>query len=84
MKATYICVHVYDDGDTELTKLIMTEAEANHRLMLGDIPFNETRILNGDLVRELDTYGPEPEDVRKAVQHILSAEVNESCIVGKV
>jgi hypothetical protein len=84
MKDTYICIHVHEDGENELTKRIMNLEQVEERIFHGDICFTYVQVLDGDLKRELLIYGNEPEDVEEALSYILSAKVDESCIVGKI
>jgi hypothetical protein len=83
-KRIYVIVHVYDDGNTELTVHELFQDQARRFLHGGDIPFIETDILNGKLREELISYGYEESDIDNAIKYILKAPVGESCIVGKL
>ena len=83
MKKTYITVHVYDDGDNELTKLDLTPKEVEDKLYGGDRCFDvETQTQR--LTHELIDYGNEEAEVLDALSYILKAKLGESCIVGRV
>jgi hypothetical protein len=83
MKKTYICVHVYDDGDNELTKLELGPMGIKDRINGGGLCFDaETQVK--ELTHELLEYGNDPGDVKEALTYILNVAVGESCIVGKV
>lgn len=83
MKKTYICVHVYDDGDNELTKLELNSSEVSCKLFEGILCFDIDYDVD-KLTLELLDYGNEPKDVKEAVTYILNQPVGDSCIVGKV
>jgi hypothetical protein len=83
MLKTYICVHVHEDGDNELTKRELTKEQGISLIYEGDLCFNVS-VANRKLTKELLDYGNEPEDIKKAIEYIMKAPVNESCIVGKV
>ena len=83
MLKTYICVHVHEDGDNELTKRELTEKQGIDLINEGDLCFNVS-VANRKLTAELLDYGNEPEDIKKAIEYILNAQPGESCIVGKV
>ena len=80
---TYICIHVYDDGDNELTKLELNSNGVSCKLFEGDLCFDASYDVD-KLTLELLDYGNEPKDVKEAVTYILNAAIGESCIVGKV
>lgn len=80
---TYINVHVYDDGDNELTKVQLDSVGVSKKLFEGDRCFDVQHDV-GKLTLELLDYGNEPAAVKEAVTHILNAPLNEPCIVGKV
>jgi hypothetical protein len=83
MKKTYITVHVYDDGDNELTKSELTDQGVDEKVYDGDLCFDvATQIPK--LTDELIEYGNEEKDVQEALAYILNAQPGESCIVGKV
>ena len=79
----YICVHVYDDGDNELTKRELTKEQCLSLIYDGDLCFN-VLFAKKNLTKELLEYGNELEDIEEALQYILNVEPGTSCIVGKV
>lgn len=81
---TYICVFVFDDGDNELSKQVLTEEQVRRKLFDGYLSYSEKQVESGDLGRALIDYGNEPDDVKEAIDHILAAQPGETCIVGKV
>jgi len=83
MIKTYICVHVYDDGDNELTKLELSPMGVEDKNNEGDLCF-DTKTQIQELTHELITYGNEEKDIQEALTYILNAQPGESCIVGKV
>jgi hypothetical protein len=83
MKKTYITVHVYDDGDNELTKSELTDRGVDEKIYGGDLCFDVTTQIP-KLTSELIEYGNEKKDVQEALTYILNAQPGESCIVGKV
>lgn len=82
MGQTYIVIHVYDDGDTELTKRELTPEESRVHLLSGDICFNINDLDN--LRSELSTYGHEDDSIDAAVKYITNGNLCDPCIVGKV
>lgn len=83
MKKTYICVHVYDDGDNELLKLELDPSEVSRNIFKIDHLFDIDHDID-KLTLELLDYGNDPKDVKEAVTYILNQPVGDSCIVGKV
>lgn len=80
---TYITVHVYDDGDNELTKRELTQEQGITLIYEGDLCYNMT-FARRELTKELIDYGNDPKDVEEAIEFILNAQPGESCIVGKI
>lgn len=77
----HISIHVYDDGDTELTAI---DASPGHVFTTNDIVYAPTEISKGSLDKELISYGHEPDAARKAIDYILHAQPGTTVIVGKV
>ena len=68
-----IKVHVYDDGDVELTKHPMSESlRINYPT---DIFYDAAEIGKGSLDVELINYGCDPERAKEAVDEALNAEL---------
>ena len=80
---TYIVVHVYDDGDTELTKQDLTRDNVRMHLFSGDICYHIEDHLD-DLKSELSTYGHEDDSIDAAIKYVIDGNLNDPCIVGKV
>jgi hypothetical protein len=78
---THIKVHVYNDGNIELTHIKVTEGRM---LINRDLVFSPAEIFHKALHNELLSYGVEENDIEKAVAYILKAQPGESIIVGKV
>lgn len=77
-KRLYISVHVYDDGDTELKKVALTDTEKKIQTdLVFDIEKDTIK-----LVTELKSYGHEKSDIIKSIRYTLKN--SEPCIVGKV
>lgn len=70
----FIRVHVYDDGDTELTKV------AHHDTRHDDLHFDEVGGF-GDLRAELRDYGHEDERINKTIDEVMAGEENDPVIV---
>ena len=82
MNATpHVKIHVYDDGDIELTHV---NASPGQLLVNDDIIFSFTEVHHKALHNELLSYGVEEDDIEKAVAYILKAQPGESIIVGEV
>lgn len=69
-----IKIHVYRDGDIELTKV--NEKSPKH------IVFTDEQIKNGELLKELLDYGLEESQAQEAVQKSLELKVHESFIAN--
>ena len=82
MVRTYIVIHVYDDGDTELTKLELTPEDVRARLFSGDICYSIDDLDN--LKSELSTYGHEGATLDAVIKCVINGNLNDPCIVGKV
>jgi hypothetical protein len=82
MVQTYVNVHVYDDGDTELTKLELAPDDVRARLFSGDICYSIDDLDN--LKSELSTYGHEDDSINAAIKYVIESNLNDPCIVGKV
>jgi len=78
----YIVVHVYDDGDTELTKQELTPENVRANLLSGNICYHIEDLDN--LKSELSTYGHEDDSIDAAVKYVIDGNLNDPCIVGKV
>ncbi len=77
-KRLYISVHVYDDGDTELKKVALTDTEKKIQTdLVFDIEKDTIK-----LVTELKSYGHEKSDIIKSIRYALKN--SEPCIIGKV
>jgi hypothetical protein len=77
-KRLYISVHVYDDGDTELKKVALTDTEKKIQTdLVFDIEKDTIK-----LVTELKSYGHEKSDIIKSIHYALKN--SEPCIIGKV
>lgn len=74
----HIKVHVYDDGDTELT---LIEASPSHKFIDSDLVFAPDEIAFGALDKELISYGYEADRAREAIEECLKSEVGEEIIV---
>lgn len=72
-------VHVYDDGDTELTKHELTMTLRQN--YPTDLLFGVTEILKGALDKELISYGHEPQRVKDAIDEVVTSEYNNEVIV---
>lgn len=79
----YIKIHVYNDGDIELTPVDLTQ-DKRRQTSSENIHISLEGVMKGELTKELLDYGAEEVDVERAVIHILQAPLNESCIVGKI
>jgi len=79
----YVQVHVHDDGDTELTRVNLSE-QAFEETSMTERLFGLEDIKNGAFTQELISYGIEEQEVAEALAYILTAEFNEPCIVGKL
>jgi len=75
-------VHVYDDGDVELTAI---DASPGHNFIdKKSLFFAPSEIADGSLDKELISYGCEPDDVKIAIDYTLKTTVGDSIIVGKL
>lgn len=74
----HIKVHVYDDGDTELTTV---ETSAGHKFFDTDLIFTPTEIASGALDKELISYGHEADRVREAIDECLHGHPGDEVIV---
>ena len=78
---THIKVHVYDDGDIELTNI---EATPGHVFTTSDLIFAPTEVSKGCLKKELISYGAEESDVVQAIDYVLASDVGTSVIIGEL
>ena len=74
----YIKVHVYDDGDVELTSI---EASAGHKIISNDLVFSTQQVETGELLKELRDYGFEDDRAIVAIADCLQAAPGEEVIV---
>ena len=74
----HIKVHVYDDGDTELTLL---EASHSHKFISNDLIFTPTEIGFGALEKELISYGFDSDRAREAIDECLKGQPGEEVSV---
>lgn len=79
-----ICVFVDDDGENELTKRDLSPEQRSEKLFEGIQSFSIDIKGLESLKNELLDYGNVPDDVDEAIQYILKAQVNESCIIGNL
>lgn len=82
MLQTYLVIHVYDDGDTELTKKELTPDNVRTHLLSGDVCYHIEDLDN--IKSELSTYGHENDSIDAAVKYVIDGNLNDPCIVGKV
>lgn len=75
-----VIVHVYDDGDIELTRI---EGQPRGFQSLN-LAFSDIQIKRGVLKKELMSYGPDEQEINKAIEYIIRAGEGETCIVGKI
>jgi len=74
----HIKVHVYDDGEVELTSI---EASAGHKLISNDLIFSPQQVLAGELLKELRDYGFEDDRAIVAIADCLQASPGEDILV---
>lgn len=70
----HIRVHVYDDGDVELTSI---EASAGHKIISNDLVFSPQQVETGELLKELRDYGFEDDRAIVAIADCLHAAPGE-------
>ena len=78
----YIAVQVYDDGDTELRHIALTEIEKKLyqvSFLIFDIEKDTLK-----LIKELESYGHEKQDIIKSIRYVLNRKTPDTCIVGKI
>lgn len=70
----YIKIHVYEDGDVELT---LMPASAGHTFMADDLVYDQNEIIKGDLNKELIDYGFEADRAKAAIDECLQSQPGE-------
>jgi hypothetical protein len=83
MKKKRIIVRVYNDGDTELTAVELTDSEKKEKeyeFLVFDV------IGDGliDLSKELKSYGHEEQNITKSIKYVLDPKTPNTCIVNKI
>jgi hypothetical protein len=77
----YIAVRVYDDGDTELRRIELTEIE-KELYQKTYLLYTEKDTLK--LIGELESYGHEKQDIINSINYVYDEKNPDTCIVGKV
>lgn len=80
----HILLIVHDDGDNELTRVDLPEAQAKKKIYEGYVVFNQREVEVGRLREELLDYGNEARQVGEAVAYSLTAPLGKPFIVGKI
>lgn len=75
-----VILHVYDDGDVELSRV---GGEPRSGFQSLNLSYSDIQVKRGVLKKELMSYGPEESEIDTAIKHIMSAPEGTSCIVGK-
>jgi hypothetical protein len=80
----YLLLIVHEDGDNEITRVDLTEAQAKKKIYDGYVVFSQKDVEAGKLRDELLDYGNDEDDVEEAVTYSLTAPLNEPFVVGKI
>lgn len=76
-----VIIHVYDDGDIELTRF---ESEPRNSFQSMKLSFSDFQIKRGALKKELLSYGAEEPEIDAAIAYVTKGKEGTNCIVGKV